>query len=491
MNRTLCWFSIIACSAGLLLWSSARAVNSQETVKPAVADPLGPARLKVETGRVVIEVTLKGTVEAEQTTEVSIDAKSWSSPLTVKSAVAHGTEVKVGDLLLELDATKIDQALGDLQLERELAEITLKLAREELPLLEQSLPLNLAATDRDQQISEEDFQRYNDIERQQNLKSADFLLKSRMQMLEYSREELKQLQKMYRDKDLTEETEEIILKRQKNEIEQIEFGLESLRLQQERENTLDRPRREQAMKTGLEKQRLAWKKALGSLPLELNQKRLALQKQETERVRLEERFQQLQEDRAAMSLRAAQAGIVYHGQAERGQWNTATVTGRLRRHGVIQPKEVVMTLIPMQTLFVRTDVEEKDLHSLKVELTGRAVPTGFPSQKLGARLASLSQIPRTAGHFDARIALDIPAGEKRIVPGMTATTRFVTYRNEHAVLVPTPAIFHDEGSDQSYVFLVTIQGSVKTMIETGEVTGNKTEVLSGLKAGAEILATRP
>ena len=126
MNRTLCWFSIIACSASLHFWSSARAVNSQETVKPAVGNATEPARLKVETGRVVIEVTLKGTIEAEQTTEISIDAKSWSSPLTVKSAVAHGTEVKAGDLLLELDTTKIDQALSDLQLERELAEITLK-----------------------------------------------------------------------------------------------------------------------------------------------------------------------------------------------------------------------------------------------------------------------------------------------------------------------------------------------------------------------------
>ena len=74
---------------------------------------------------------------------------------------------------------------------------------------------------------------------------------------------------------------------------------------------------------------------------------------------------------------------------------------------------------------------------------------------------------------------------------MTATAKFITYRNETALLIPTTAISHEEGNDVAYVYLQTDKGSVKTEIETGKVKGEKTEVLSGLKAGAEILATKP
>ena len=46
---------------------------------------------------------------------------------------------------------------------------------------------------------------------------------------------------MYRDKDLTEETEEMILKRQKHQIEQLEFYLASQKIQHERQMQLDIP----------------------------------------------------------------------------------------------------------------------------------------------------------------------------------------------------------------------------------------------------------
>ena len=495
MKRIFCWSSLAACFLLVPLWALTSSVSSQDAPKQGAADgqkaDASPATVKVETGKVVIESSLKGTIEAEQTLELAIDAKTYAGPFTVKSAVPHGARVKKGDIVLELDTVKIDQALSDLRLERELADIALKQAREELPILEQTLPLNLAAAERDKRIAEEDFKRYTEVEREHQIKSAEQQLKSQTQWLDYSREELKQLQKMYRDKDLTEETEEIILKRQKNQIEQLEFAIESLKLQQERAAKLDRPRQDQSMKDSLEKQTLAWKKSQATLPLELNQKRLALQKQEVERTRMEERLTHLEEDRAAMIVHAARDGILYHGQADRGQWNSASVTSRLHHGGVIQPKEILMTIVSTRPVFLRADVEEKDLHSLKEGLAGQAIPVGFPSLKLPARIKSLSLVPRTAGSFEARIALDIPDTVESILPGMTANAKFVTYRNDAAILVPSGSIFHDDGSDAAYVYVKTDQGSVKTEIETGKVTGSKTEVLSGLKAGAEILATKP
>ena len=314
-------------------------------------------------------------------------------------------------------------------------------------------------------------------------------MKSQLQWLEYAREELKQLQKMYRDKDLTEETEEMILKRQRHQVEQLEFNIESLKLRQERDATLDLPRRDHSMKT-LQKQTLAWQKSQSLLPLELNQKRVALQKQEVDRTKNEERLQDLEYDCAAMIVqRRETASFTTVNRIEhRGIRPRFRI---IKRHGAIQPKEFFMTVVSAKPLSLRADVEEKDLQSLKAGLTGHAVPVAFPSLKLACRLKSVSIVPRAAGTFEARIALDVPENVDSVLPGMIANAKFVTYRKDDAMLVPTSAIFQDDASDVSYVLVATDGKPVRTEIEVGKASGNKTEILSGVKVGAEILASKP
>ena len=62
------------------------------------------------------------------------------------------------------------------------------------------------------------------------VKSAEFMVKYYNFMLDYEKDELEQLEKMYEADDLTEETEEIVLKRQRNSVEFAEFSLENAKL---------------------------------------------------------------------------------------------------------------------------------------------------------------------------------------------------------------------------------------------------------------------
>jgi len=482
------WSPIVVMVAIAVCWSLTKA-NSDEA--PKAAEPAKPATTKIETGKLVVETTLKGTIEAEQTAELFLDARNFQGPFIVKTAAVHGTRVKKGDVILELDTTRIDQSIHDLKLERGLADLSLKLAREEMPILEQSLPLNLATAERHRQSAEEDFKRYTEVEREQTQKNSEFHFKSQQHYLDYAREELKQLQKMYRDKDLTEETEEIILKRQRDQIEQLEFNLESMKIHQDRESKLDRPRRDQSMKDHLVNQEIAWKKAQINLPLELNQKKIALEKQTVERARTEERFEQLQKDRNEMTVRAPMDGIVYHGQADRGQWNSAAVSGRLRPHGTVQPKEIFMTVVSPKELVLRTDVEEKEASQVREGQTGQATLAAFSNVKLPAKVKMIAMVPRTAGYFDTKISLEIPAKIDNVMAGMSATAKIETYRNDTATLAPTASIFSDDSSDEHYVYKASSGPPTKVVVEIGKASGGKTEILKGVKVGDEILVAKP
>ncbi len=97
-----------------------------------------PATHKVEKGPFKIELSLKGTFEGEDMTEVRLSPKAWipalgAAPMTVLTAVEHGTPVKKGDVLVEIDLERIDQMIKDLKSEAAIAQAAIQQTEKELP----------------------------------------------------------------------------------------------------------------------------------------------------------------------------------------------------------------------------------------------------------------------------------------------------------------------------------------------------------------------
>src|SRR5262249_47933094 len=141
--------------------------------------------------------------------------------------------------------------------------------------------------------------------------------------LEYAKEELRQLEKMYRSKYLTEETEEIILKRQRHQVETAEFGLKTATIRSDQVLKLDLPRKAVTLREDAAKHAVSLEKAQHTLPLTVNQKRLSLSKLKYDNERTTERLQKLEKDHDAMTIRAPADGIIYYGRSQHGQWATA------------------------------------------------------------------------------------------------------------------------------------------------------------------------
>ena len=276
-----------------------------------------PAIVKVEKRPIRIEVTLTGVFEATRVTEVSIRPTAWSFPLTVDRAIGLGTPVRKGDILVEFDHEKIDKAIEDMQVENATGDLALKQAEEEIPILEKALPVDLAAALRAKTQADEDLTKFLEIDRAQSERNAQFMVKRSVEFLEYAREELRQLEKMYRSKDLTEETEEIILRRQRFQVESSEFNLKESQLRQDQTLKIDLPRREQRERENVVKLTIELEKARVLLPLNLNQKRIALAKLRHDRAKSVEKLANLRRDRDMFTVHAPSDGLVYYGRCER------------------------------------------------------------------------------------------------------------------------------------------------------------------------------
>jgi multidrug efflux pump subunit AcrA (membrane-fusion protein) len=347
----------------------------------------------------------------------------------------------------------------------------------------------LASAERGRDRADEDLRKFLAVDKPLAIESAEFSVRNAKNNLEYVEEELKQLQKMYR-KDLTEETEEIILKRQRNAVETAKFSLRMMENRRDQSLKVDLPRREQDLRDAAAKAGLAWEKSQHAVPLALNQKRLSLEKAKYERARGAERLTNLKKDRELFTVKAPADGVVYYGRSSQGQWPTAaSLVARFQKGGSIQPDEVFMTIVQPRPLAVRAAVEEKDLQSVPVGATCKVVPAAFPDARLDGKVEKVSPVP-VGGSFEARVSVD--ASLPGLVPGMACTVKVVPYNREEAVAVPVVAVFDDDADDDKhYVYRVGPDGPEKRAVVTGKRAGGRIEITSGLKAGDEILLAKP
>ena len=125
---------------------------------------------------------------------------------------------------------------------------------------------------------------------------------------------------MYRSKDLTEETEEIILRRTRFQVESSEVRLKEAELRRDTTLKVELPRQEIKVRESAAREGLEHQKALATLPLTLSQKRLGLAKLKHDHTRAVEKLADLRQDRDAMTVHAPADGIVYYGRNDHGNW---------------------------------------------------------------------------------------------------------------------------------------------------------------------------
>ena len=455
--------------------------------KDKLITPSKPATVKAESGPLVVVVTLKGIIEAEKSTELAYRPKVWSGNLLVKKAVEHGATVKAGDVLVEFDTEKLDLAIRDAKQERLLAELALQQTQSELAILEKQSPLDQEAAIRDEKHSSDDLERFLKTDKPLQIEVANQQVKNIEFFLETAKDELKQLSKMYKDKDLTDETEEIVLKRYKHNVAQSEFQLKQAQVRNEQTLKIDLPRREQSAKDSALKSEIALVRAKTVSPLLMNLKQLGFAKQKYEDAKSLVKLADLEKDLAAMKVVAPVDGVAYHGRYVRGQWTHPA--GGLTPNSSVTGSDVFMTIVNTSELLVRGDVDEKELSGLKRDMQGKVTLVAFPGQKLAARISKIATAP-LSGKFEIRASL---SGEATgVLPGMTGSVRFITAKKDNAVTVPASAVFEDDADESRYVYKPRKSGEPeKVVVKVGITVGDKTEILDGLTAGDEILTSKP
>lgn len=461
--------------------------------KPAESKPAAkPATYTVKADLLKIDLELEGVFVAQTMTPVELRPESWSSFKVVK-AVEHGEQVEKGDVLVEFETDKIDEAIADQESAQKLAELSLEQAELGLKLLEKTTPIDLKMAERQKQMNAEDLKRFLEIDIDLTKKSAASSLKSSEQSLEYQLEELNQLEKMYKADDLTEETEEIVLKRQRHAVERAKFYLEMAKNRYDEIMNVYLPRDKESMQVMADIYEMTIDRSKASLPIDLEREKIGFEKLKVQQKRDLEKFAKLKKDRELMTITAPASGIVYYGKCVRGKWSGASTVADKLRPGATASTGPLMTIVSPRPMQVRATVSEQDLHWVKKGMRGTVNPTAIPDGRAPATISELDQILGVDNTYAATFRVSLNEEMEAIMPGMKCKVKVVPYLKKRTLVIPTKAMETDELDDtRHYVQLVNDDGrQVKQAVTIGKKKGEIVEILDGLAKGDKILAEYP
>ncbi|MGB6223465.1 hypothetical protein [Haloferula sp.] len=448
--------------------------------------PLLAGEITVEPGPFRIVHQFTATAIPAEPALISLKPETWSD-FTIETILDHGSQVKKGDLLIRFESEAYEQQLEDLG--RSLARKQLELATAELDFakLKAETELKLDAARRAKSEADDELKYYQEIAEPAELAELEQRVKQYQFRLDAEKEELAQLKQMYEEDDLTEATEEIILKRQLISIEAAEFELANVIRRNERARTAAMPRKLQSLKDAAQNAAIALEKAEANLPRALETAALDLKGTQATFEREKIELERLKQDGALLEIKAPTDGIFFHGSLEDGQWTLGDLAKALVVGGKAPNQRVIASIAPtgaVLPLFARVD--PAIARSLAADSTVAVTINGSENVKLVGKVTKPADVPATDGKYPVTVIVEWPE-DLAVSPATSAECIAVLYEKEEAISIPSKAL--QAAADGSWnVELKMTEGKTQSRpVERGRANDDHIEILGGLEVGQVIV----
>ena len=352
--------------------------------------------------------------------EVEADVGEWSGALEFLEVADHGTMVDKGDVLARFDTEKIDEAIENAEIALRSAEIALKHAewsgrlaveKEEADL--RNARVNLAR-------AEKALEGWETVEVEFRRRDAERSAKRQQNGIDDQQDELSQLEAMYREDELTDETEELVLARARRSLA---MSVDSLKLAEARRKYKEEyqdPIADARKKEAVDAAKLALKHLEAKTEMSRTSRADGLAKTARAHDKAKEALEELRASRDGFRVVAPRAGVVLHGAAD------AYRPGRAARHhevgGATKGGATLFTVTSGDAMALAFDIPETDLGKLRQNMAVKVTPLFSPDTSMVGRLSWARFPTPTEGPKNSYAAsIEFDDGVAGLVPGMRAT----------------------------------------------------------------------
>jgi multidrug efflux pump subunit AcrA (membrane-fusion protein) len=360
---------------------------------------------------------LSGVFEAVRSAELMVDHDHLTD-LKLERILPHGTTVKKGAIVVWFETEDSDDKLRTAETDLKLAQLQLEADEFAYEQFLESQKLDRAAAKRARDYARRDYDHFmkTQLEREiagaeQDLKSAEFSVESAM-------EELNQLTQMYEEDDLTEQSEEIVLRRAKFAYESAMHRLTDSKIRIKRSLNELIPRSETSQKETLDRALMAFDNAMHELDNARRKRDLEIDRSRRDFQKKKRDFEQMREERNCMVLRAPHGGVVLHGKLSRGTLPAKPV--EWLPGSKVAVRTVIATLADPVKLQIRIDLPEEHLSAMRAAKVVTVNAKARPDEKFGAKVETVADVPYSPGKFDCVVAVPKKNAEG-IQPCMSCT----------------------------------------------------------------------
>ncbi|MBI3271580.1 MAG: efflux transporter periplasmic adaptor subunit [Planctomycetes bacterium] len=444
---------------------------------------------RVARGPLQISVIENGSIQAREQLTIKSEVEGQTTLLFL---TPEGTVVKKGDLLAQLDASKLEDERVEQQIRLQNAEAAFVRARETLAVARSQAESDVAAKVLDAQFAREDLKKYSEGDYPNQLKEAEA-------KIALAEAELKRAtQKLEWSKILSAEKYLSSTELQADELAARKAGLD-LELAQSARRLLEEFSHKRTL-TSLEADQDQKGKALErtrrKAASDVTQAEADLKAKETEFQRQQSKLKKMEDQIAKTKIHAPRGGLVVYATSTQGGMRGGN-TDPLGEGQTVRERQELIKLPTAELMTAEIKIHESKLDKVKTGFPVRIVVDALPGHAFTGRVAKIFPLPDAMNMWmnpDLKVyttQIDVDPGEGGMRTGMSCQAEIQVAEYADAVYVPVQAVVRRGTRTVAFVQKRAGQEAEPREVEIGLDNNRMVHVLSGLVEGEEVLLAPP
>jgi HlyD family secretion protein len=440
----------------------------------------------VRRGPLTISVIESGTIKAREQVILKSEVEGRT---TILYLVKEGAQVRKGDLLIELDASRLEDEKIDQQIRVLNAEAAFIRARENLEVVKNQAQSDLEKAELAYQFAKEDLIKYEKGEYPKDLKESSNRITVAKEELWRAEEKLRWSTVLYDEKYISQtelQADQLSAQKAKLDLELAEADRDLLQ-----EYTFKRKLAE--LTSDVRQTELALKRTERKAAADIVQAEAELRAKESEFTRESSKLEKINRQIARTRITAPIDGLVVYATSAQGNWRGNAEP--LDEGQEVREQQELIYLPAAGSVMAEAKIHESSLEKVKIGLPVWVTVDALPGRVFKGKVDTIAPLPDAVSVwlnpdlklYASNILLEGDSAGLRT--GMSCRVEILVEQYEDVLHVPIQAVTKVEGQPVVYVK----DGSTyrSRPVETGLDNNRMVHIRSSLEAGEKILLNPP
>ncbi len=467
----------------LIIWFIASDTN---TSPDSDADIGGGPTFTVAKGPLTISVIESGTIKARDQEVIKSEVEGRTSILWL---IKEGENVKKGDLLLELDASRLENQAVDQQIKLQNTEAAYIHARENVEIVKNKGLEDNEKAELTLIFAKQDLKKYVEGDFPKELNEAESKITVAREELQRANDKLKWSKVLFKEKFISQTellADELATKRSELDLQLAEENLSLLK-------NFTYARKLAELKSEAKQAEMALERTKIKVAADQVQADADLLAKKSVFEREKKQLQKINDQITKTKIYAPSEGLVIYATTAQGSWRGNA--DPLAAGQEVGERQELIYLPKTASVLAEVKIHESNLDKVRVGLPVEVTVDAVPGKSFDGTVASISPLPdATSLWFNPDLKLyntvvHLEGNGANLRTGMSCRAEIIITRFKEAIYIPVQAVTLVKG--QPTVFVRQGSDAIPRNVKTDLDNNLMIRITEGLEPGEEILLTPP